>query len=98
MRDPAVRLFGLGVESAYVVKELEGQVVSDLLGRGLRRDLRHEPLGVRNVHFLGHSTRDQLGQEDMETTDHSCPVTAEVPVALGEQPQDLSVARTRRTV
>jgi hypothetical protein len=50
--DPAVRLFGLGVESAYVVEELEGHVVADLLGRGLRRDLRHEPLGFRNVHSL----------------------------------------------
>jgi hypothetical protein len=86
-----VRLLDLGVESAHVVEELEGEVVADLFGQGLRRDLRHQPLGVRNVEFLGNCARYELGQERMEPTDHPGPVTAEVHVALCKQPKDLGV-------
>ena len=86
-----MRLLRLGVEASHVVEELEGEVVADLLDRGLRRDLPHEPLGVRNVEFLGNSARCERSQERMEATHHPCPMTAEIPVAFGEEAQDLGV-------
>ena len=33
--DAAMRLLGLGIETADIVEQLEGQVVAHLLGRGL---------------------------------------------------------------
>jgi hypothetical protein len=87
----AVRHLGLLVESAHVVEKLEGHVVAHLHGWRLGRDVGQEPLGVRNVHFLGDSARSELGQEGMETTHDSSPMAAEVDIALGQEPEDLGV-------
>ena len=80
-----MRRLGLLVETADIVEELEDQVVADLLGGGLRRDVGQEPLAVRNVQFLGDSARSELGQEGMEATHHTSPMAAEVDVALGQE-------------
>jgi hypothetical protein len=84
-----VGLLGPGVEAADVIDEL--RFVANLFGRSLGRDLRQESLGVRNVELLGNSARDELGQKRMEATDHPGAMTAEVPVALGQQAQDCRV-------
>ena len=86
-----MRRLRLLVEAADVVEELEGHVVTDLFYRGRRRDGGQEPLGVRNVHFLGDSARNQFGQEGMESTHDPSPMAAEVDIALGQDPEDLGV-------
>ena len=79
--DPPVRLL-VWASSRRPRRRARGRGRSGSAGRGLRRDLGHEPLGVRNVEFLGNSARCQLGQERMQATDHPSAMAAEVPVAL----------------
>jgi len=86
-----MRLLQLRVEAAHVVEELEGQVEAEFLDRVLRRDLGHQTLGVRNVHFLGNSARGQPGEEGVKATDDPGAVIADVHVPLGQQAQDLGV-------
>ena len=50
--DSLVKVF----EVPDIVEDLEGEVVADLLGRGLRRDLGRELLGVGNVELPGISS------------------------------------------
>ena len=43
------------VDPGYVIDELEGQLVAHVLDGSGRLDGSEEPMGVRNVAFLGHS-------------------------------------------
>ena len=53
MRIATVRLFDLLVEACHVIDELEGELVSHVLDGGGRLEGSEEPIGVRNVEFLG---------------------------------------------
>ena len=86
-----MRSLDLLVEAAHVVEQLEDEVEAHLLDRRLGLHLGQERLGVRNVHFLGNSTRRELGKERVQPTDHPRPLPPEITVALGQQPQDLAV-------